>query len=193
MHGSNLLKWTGLNTQYTVAFYSCFVVHRQSQCIDLLLITGLVSLCSVLVAEISILGMRSMDVQLILLFNFPVYNIPQQLKCRASLAWEPFLPCLCTQAIAPHTGRASRWVLSNSCWFHGTLVCLLHQLRAHQLCTTGFGVAGLSEKGFSAYLIWIFLPPAPQTASPVQGRLQQRPAAGWNTGPWCCWKATLAS
>lgn len=181
--GSCLLGWIGLNAEYIAAFfswYACFVVLHQWECVDLLLITGLVSHCSVLAADISILGSCSMINRLILIFQC---TIPKQLKCRASLAWEPFPLCLCTQAIAPHTGRASRWVLSNSYWFHGTLVCLLHQLRAHQLCTTGFGVDWLPERVL--VLIWFtFLPRSPQTASPVQGRLQRRPAAGWNVGPW---------
>lgn len=102
--------------------------------------------------------------------------------CRASLAWKPFPLCLCTQDITAHTGRAFRWVLSSSYWFHGTLACLLHQLRAHQLCTTGFRVDWLPERVL--VLIWFaFLPHSPQTASPVQGRLEQRPAASWNVGP----------
>lgn len=62
----------------------------------------------------------------------------QRLECGTSCAWEPFPLCLCTRAITCHTDRSFRWVLSVSCWFHGTLVWLFHQLRAHQLCITYF-------------------------------------------------------
>lgn len=159
MIGSSLLR-TAYNVAF-ISFFACIVVRRHWECTDVLLITGLLSHCAVLAAEISTFGMCSVMDQFISVFNFFLGYNTQQLKCRASLAWEPSLLCLCTQAIASHTGRASRWVLSNSYWFHGTLVCLLHQLRAHQLCTTGFGPDWLP--GFSAYLICIFAALSPNS------------------------------
>lgn len=148
-------------------------------CTDLLLITGLISHCCVLVAYLDCPPWSASSV-----YHFIFWcTKPQQLRCRASLAWELFDLCLCSQAIAPRTGRASCWVLSSSYWFHGTLVCLLHQLTAHQLCTAEFGVDWLPD--WVLVLISLaFLPHSPQTASPVQGRLQRRPAARCSVGPW---------